>query len=109
MNSLKAVSRVALLREKIGLTQLELAQFLDVTENTIANWERGRSGIEWFVRIATLCKIFQCHPEDLFEYISCESDEISNKKESILEEIRRSLGTTKQAKTRTKISTSIEA
>lgn len=110
MSSLKAVSRVALLREEIKLTQLELAQLLDITENTIANWERGRSGIEWFVRIAKLCKILQCHPEDLYEYIEVDkSPEFNSEREANLERLRLSLEVTKQEKTVTKtFSTGVE-
>ncbi len=110
MSSLKAVSRVALLREEIKLTQLELAQLLDITENTIANWERGRSGIEWFVRISKLCKIFQCLPEDLFEYIEVDkSPEFNSEREANLERFRLSLEVTKQEKTVTKtFSTGVE-
>lgn len=31
------------LRRQLGLTQRELARSLDVTEDTVANWERGRA------------------------------------------------------------------
>lgn len=30
-------------RKRLGLTQVELAQKLDVTPQTVANWERGRT------------------------------------------------------------------
>jgi len=110
MSSLKAVSRLALLREEIKLTQLELAQLLDITENTIANWERGRGGIEWFVRIAKLCQIFQCLPEDLFEYVEVDkSPEVNSEREVNLERLRLSLEITKQEKIVTKtFSTGVE-
>jgi DNA-binding XRE family transcriptional regulator len=31
------------IRESAGLTQLRVSQILDVTETTVANWEKGRS------------------------------------------------------------------
>jgi transcriptional regulator with XRE-family HTH domain len=70
MRHQKLVSRIAELREKAGLTQQELSYLLEVTESTIANYERGRSGLECIERTAKLCKIFNCKPEDLIAYIS---------------------------------------
>ncbi len=61
--------RIAKLRDQKGLTQLELAQQVGVTETTIANWERGRSGVEWLDRLIRLCATLDCAPEDLLSYI----------------------------------------
>ena len=61
--------RIAKLREKKHLTQLELANHVGVTETTIANWERGRSGVEWLDRLIRLCAALECSPEDLLSYI----------------------------------------
>lgn len=69
MNRMKAVSRIAELREQTDLTQKELADLLGLTENTIANWEKGRSGLDWIERVIKLCKIFQCTPEQLIDYV----------------------------------------
>ncbi|WP_242064832.1 helix-turn-helix transcriptional regulator [Nostoc sp. FACHB-133] len=69
MERMKAVSRIATLREKEKLTQRQLAELLEVTENTVANWETGRSSVEWIDRVVKLCKIFACSPEDLIEYV----------------------------------------
>ncbi len=68
--------RIAKLRDQKGLTQLELAQQVGVTETTIANWERGRSGVEWLDRLIRLCATLDCAPEDLLSYIP----RFSNKK-----------------------------
>jgi transcriptional regulator with XRE-family HTH domain len=93
MEGKKPVSRIAPLREQIGLTQLELAQLLDVTENTIANWEKGRSGLDWIVRVINLCKIFQCTPDQLIEYVpDTEPVETKTKKPS-LDALRRLINT----------------
>lgn len=61
--------KIAELRASKGLTQLELAQRVGVTETTIANWERGRSGVEWLDRLIRLCATLECGPEDLLSYI----------------------------------------
>lgn len=67
------VSKVAELRKKAELTQLELAQAVGVTESTIANWEKGRNALPWFERIARLCEALECSPGDLIGYIEAVS------------------------------------
>lgn len=62
------VPKIAALRERAGLTQRELAQIVGVTETTIANWERGRSGLEWIERFIRLCQVLNCTLDDLIEY-----------------------------------------
>ena len=68
MSYLKPVTRFKELREKQGLTQLEMSQLLGVTENTYANWEKGRSSIEVIERVVKLCKLFGCAVEDLLSH-----------------------------------------
>jgi transcriptional regulator with XRE-family HTH domain len=63
------MSRVAELRKKVDLTQLELAQAVGVTESTISNWEKGRNALVWFERVARLCKTLECSPEELIDYV----------------------------------------
>jgi transcriptional regulator with XRE-family HTH domain len=65
---MKPNSKIAELRDQAGLTQRELALLLGVTETTVANWERGRSGLEWIDRVIRLCKALNCNLEDLIEY-----------------------------------------
>jgi len=67
--------KIASLREAKQLTQLELAQIVGVTETTIANWEKGRSGTEWIDRLIRLCAALECTPEDLLTYIPQVEDE----------------------------------
>jgi transcriptional regulator with XRE-family HTH domain len=66
------VSRIAQLREEVGLTQRELALKVGVTETTIRNYEKGRSVLEWIERIIRLCDALQCEPADLIEYVEAE-------------------------------------
>jgi transcriptional regulator with XRE-family HTH domain len=61
------VPKISELRDRQKLTQRELAEAVGVTETTIANWEKGRSATEWFVRIDRLCKALGVSPGDLYE------------------------------------------
>lgn len=61
MNREKPIAKI---REKMGLTQAELSQMIGVSENTIANWEKG-SASKWIRHLSRLCKILNCSLEDL--------------------------------------------
>lgn len=65
--STELVSRLEPLRKVKGYTQRELSLLVGVTEATIANWERSRSGLDWFERVYKLCSALDCQPQDLFE------------------------------------------
>lgn len=103
---MKPVSRIAQLREQAGLTQLELSQLLDVTENTVANWEKGRSSLEWIERVIKLCRLFQCTPEDLIEYVPDTEPVETKKKGRSLAELRKLLNAHKPAQTNSSEQTS---
>jgi len=97
MQKSKPVSRIQILREKTRLTQHELAELLGVTEHTVANWENGRNSLEWIDRVIKLCKIFQCPPDQLVEYVP-DTEPVGKKtkaEKSHLEEIRKLLDTDK--------------
>ena len=66
---MKRVSRIGKLREKAGLTQRELSFRIGVTENTIQNWEKGRSVVEQIARMIKLCQELDCNLEDLIEEV----------------------------------------
>lgn len=55
------------LRENLQLTQRQLSDQLGVTENTIANWENGRSIGKWLYQIKLLCQALDCSFEELTE------------------------------------------
>jgi transcriptional regulator with XRE-family HTH domain len=94
----KAKPRIASLRERAGLTQLELSRLVGVTESTIQNWESGRTGTDHIERIAKFCKALNCQVEDLIEYINDISAEQSAKPSS-LSDIRNLLGTEEATQT----------
>lgn len=94
----KPKPRIALLREKAGLTQLELSRLVGVTESTIQNWESGRTGTDHIERIIRFCKALNCQVEDLIEY-ECESPAEPTAKPSSLSEIHHLLGTTEPVST----------
>ncbi|AFY69721.1 helix-turn-helix domain protein [Thalassoporum mexicanum PCC 7367] len=96
MEPLKPVTRIAKLREDMGLTQRELSQLLQVTENTVANWENNRTGLEWIERVIKLCRLFECSPEDLIEYVPDENPtepKLEKKGRRSLAELQRMLNT----------------
>jgi transcriptional regulator with XRE-family HTH domain len=90
----KPKPRIAVLREKAGLTQLELSRLVGVTESTIQNWESGRTGTDHIERIIRFCKALNCQVEDLIEYMS-ESLEQPEVQPTSLTEIHHLLGTEK--------------
>ena len=65
---MKLISKIGELRERQGLTQRQIALELGVTETTVANWERGRSGLDWIDRLNRLCKLLECDLDELIEY-----------------------------------------
>jgi transcriptional regulator with XRE-family HTH domain len=60
--------KIAALRTKAGLTQLELAIAMGVDPSSIRNIEKGRAGIDQIVRIIKLCRALECNVEDLVEF-----------------------------------------
>lgn len=72
-NKIKVLSRIRYLREEEQITQQELANLVGVTETSIQNWERGRSGIDHIERVAKLCDALDCEPNDLIEYVLYEN------------------------------------
>lgn len=60
------MSKIAELRERVGLTQRQLADLVEVDPSTIRNWERNRSSIEAFIRFAKLCDALNCDPSQLY-------------------------------------------
>jgi transcriptional regulator with XRE-family HTH domain len=94
----KAKPRIAFLREKAGLTQLELSRLVGVTESTIQNWESGRTGTEQIERVIRFCQALNCQVQDLIEYIP-ESPEETTAKPSSLSDIHQMLGTNEPAAT----------
>jgi transcriptional regulator with XRE-family HTH domain len=97
----KVKPRIAQLREKVGLTQLQLSRIVGVTETTVQNWESGRSGVDQIERIIRFCKALNCQVEDLIEFIPEES---TNQPVS-LNEVQKLLGTDRQSATSTQKTT----
>lgn len=84
--------RLKMFREKKGLTQLELAKALDVTEKAVSSWEVGRS----FPRLDKLYKISDffsvCLAELLGEYsLSYEEEVVIKTYRSLSEDQKKSL------------------
>jgi transcriptional regulator with XRE-family HTH domain len=74
--NMKAIPKIRQLREKLGMTQLELSRLVGVTETSIQNWERSRTGVEQIQRVINLCNALKCSPEDLIEYVLMSQSEV---------------------------------
>lgn len=96
----KPKPRIALLREKAGLTQLELSRIVGVTESTIQNWESGRTGTDHIERIIKFCKALNCQVDELIEYVTDSPAEPATTPSSLVE-IQHLLGTDEPAPTLT--------
>lgn len=64
MTRARTKAPVAKMREKAGLTQAELAKVVGVSENTIANWEKGTAS-KWITHLNRLCNALNCSLQDL--------------------------------------------
>ncbi len=54
------------LRQKVGITQLELSERLRVGQSTVAMWENG-SNMPRSDKLPELAKALKCEVSDLFE------------------------------------------
>lgn len=98
-------SKISTLRESKNLTQLDLALDVGVTETTIANWEKGRSGLPIIIQLIKLCKALECQLEDLVEVLDPEDNmEVANIGELSLPQIHDMIGIERSAKGRKAIS-----
>lgn len=62
---------LSVLREKSGLTQVEVANLLSVDPSSVRNWERGRSVPRLRAdQFAELCRIYGCTIEQLSEAVA---------------------------------------
>lgn len=56
----------ARLRKRIGLTQRQVAQALDVRESTVSEWERGLSAPRLRL-VKQMLNVYQCSLDELIE------------------------------------------
>lgn len=99
--NLKPQSKVAVLREQSGLTQVQLAALVGVTPNTIQNWEKpdGLCQLERFLKLA---EVFGCQVNELVEYVPMQNEDKPQPKSFSLDdlrEIRERWGTSTKAET----------
>lgn len=60
------------LRKEKGFTQVELADKLNVAQNTVSNWETGVSKPD-IIMAAKIAKLFNC---DVSEVVNCFVEEV---------------------------------
>ncbi len=67
---------LAKLRERVGLTQRQLADALGVTITTISNWERGVKEPNLnFAQVKRMTEILRCSLDDLVEATKPQHDQ----------------------------------
>ena len=81
------------LRESLQITQRQLSDKIGVTENTIANWEHGRSIGKWLYQIKMLCQALDCSFEELTDGLETP---LSSGEEKPFSSIRKSYQTAKE-------------
>ncbi|MGK7910198.1 MAG: helix-turn-helix domain-containing protein [Synechococcus sp.] len=69
------MSRIGELRKEANLTQRELAEAVGVTEVSIRNWEQGKAGLDWIVKVHRLTEALGCAVSDLFSDLEAEDFE----------------------------------
>ncbi len=58
--------RIVSLRKQRNLSQRDIAQALGITDQTVSNWEQGRSEPRLTIRqVVLLCRILDCSLTDL--------------------------------------------
>jgi transcriptional regulator with XRE-family HTH domain len=58
--------RIVSLRKQCNLSQRDIAQALGITDQTVSNWEQGRSEPRLTIRqVVLLCRILDCSLTDL--------------------------------------------
>ena len=58
--------RIVSLRKQRNLSQRDIAQALGITDQTVSNWEQGRSEPRLTIRqVVLLCRILECSLTDL--------------------------------------------
>jgi transcriptional regulator with XRE-family HTH domain len=58
--------RIVSLRKQRNLSQRDIAQALGITDQTVSNWEQGRSEPRLTIRqVILLCRILNCSLTDL--------------------------------------------
>ena len=87
--SKKIYSKIGELRRSKKLTQANLAELINVTPTTVANWENGRSLLYHIETVCKLCKIFRCEPGNLIGYIY--TNRTDDEDDIRIEEIRQRL------------------
>ena len=58
--------RIVSFRKQRNLSQRDIAQALGITDQTVSNWEQGRSEPRLTIRqVVLLCRILECSLTDL--------------------------------------------
>ena len=61
---------IAFYRKDRGLTQMQLAELLDITNQAVSKWENGKGMPDVSLLIFKMCNILSVSPKDLFDFRS---------------------------------------
>ena len=78
--------RIKKYRERTGLSQLELAALLGVSNSRISNWEQGLNRPDADI-LAALCRALRCSPSELLD-VHLAPGEYSEKERRLIEAYR---------------------
>ena len=69
-------------RKRSGLTQKQIAEYLEITKTCYANYEQGKGGEIKASQILKLCELYLISPDELLGYDYKENKSITNIKEN---------------------------
>ena len=82
----KIGSRIRKYREAHGLSQMELAQLIGVSNSRVSNWEKGLNRPDADI-IAALCRALVVSPSELLDVHLCE-DELTGQERKVIQAYR---------------------
>lgn len=65
MNEKETYNHLREIRKKAGVTQLQLAEELGVSEKTVSNWESGKNEMTGY-SLMMLCDYFMVSPDEIY-------------------------------------------
>ncbi|MEG0570963.1 MAG: helix-turn-helix transcriptional regulator [Oscillospiraceae bacterium] len=79
-------NRIRKYREDRGLSQMKLAQMINVSNNRISNWEQGINRPDADI-IAAICKALDVSPSELLD-VRLSSDDLNDQERKVIKAYR---------------------
>ena len=78
--------RIRLYRENRGLSQMELAELIEVSNSRISNWEQGQNRPDADI-LARLCRALEVSPSELLD-VHLSTDELNDQERKVIKAYR---------------------